>query len=211
MPKHGSINLYVHGNQKVRWDGQPRTSTSTLTQLLNYACHTAASELPMYIDLAGKKPAIRRRVKPGSVQCERTGLTRVLGIKQGVSTSLEGCQTRRQKQTPGQNRRPDQPTGPHTWGAYEPGLGQERKAGVARRRGGGKGRLGAGVGGGIGGWGGGGGSKQQGLGVKVCEIPYGPQIPVIIVYPPPPPPCPDITVMVVGASPPLLPTQHPFS
>ena len=37
MPKHGSIILYVHGNQKARWDGQPRTSTSTLTQLLNYA------------------------------------------------------------------------------------------------------------------------------------------------------------------------------
>ena len=36
MPKHGSINLYVHGNQKARQDGQPRTSTSTLTQLLNY-------------------------------------------------------------------------------------------------------------------------------------------------------------------------------
>ena len=41
MPKHGSINLYVHGNQKAREDGQPRTSTSTLTQLLNYgACST---------------------------------------------------------------------------------------------------------------------------------------------------------------------------
>ena len=36
MPKHGSIILYVHGNQKVREDGQLRTATSTLTQLLNY-------------------------------------------------------------------------------------------------------------------------------------------------------------------------------
>ena len=36
MPKHGSIILYVHGNQKARYDGQPRTSTSTLTHLLNY-------------------------------------------------------------------------------------------------------------------------------------------------------------------------------
>ena len=36
MPKHGSIILYVHGNQKARLDGQPRTATSTLTQLLNY-------------------------------------------------------------------------------------------------------------------------------------------------------------------------------
>ena len=36
MPKHGSINLYVHGSQKARKDGQPRTATSTLTQLLNY-------------------------------------------------------------------------------------------------------------------------------------------------------------------------------
>ena len=36
MPKHGSIILYVHGNQKSRQYGQPRMSTSTLTQLLNY-------------------------------------------------------------------------------------------------------------------------------------------------------------------------------
>ena len=36
MPKHGAINLYVHGNQKARYDGQLRTATSTLTQLLNY-------------------------------------------------------------------------------------------------------------------------------------------------------------------------------
>ena len=36
MPKHGSVNLYVHGIQKARQDGQPRTSTSTFTQLLNY-------------------------------------------------------------------------------------------------------------------------------------------------------------------------------
>ena len=36
MPKHGSIILYVHGNQKARYDGQLWTSTSTLTQLLNY-------------------------------------------------------------------------------------------------------------------------------------------------------------------------------
>ena len=36
MPKHGLIILYVHGNQKARSDGQPRTATSTLTQLLNY-------------------------------------------------------------------------------------------------------------------------------------------------------------------------------
>ena len=35
MPKHSSIILYVHGNQKARKDGQPRTATSTLTQLLN--------------------------------------------------------------------------------------------------------------------------------------------------------------------------------
>ena len=36
MLKHGSVNLYVHGNQKAGLDGQPRMSTSTLTQLLNY-------------------------------------------------------------------------------------------------------------------------------------------------------------------------------
>ena len=29
MPKHGSIILYVHRNQKARSDGQPRTATST--------------------------------------------------------------------------------------------------------------------------------------------------------------------------------------
>ena len=40
MPKHGSINLYVHGNLKARQDGQPRTSTSTLTQLLNCECRS---------------------------------------------------------------------------------------------------------------------------------------------------------------------------
>ena len=42
MPKHGSIILYVHRNQKARSDGQLRTATSTLTQLLIYAicgCH----------------------------------------------------------------------------------------------------------------------------------------------------------------------------
>ena len=51
MPKHGSINLYVHGNQKARKDGQPRTATSTLTQLLNYARHfskTVRSIRPVY-------------------------------------------------------------------------------------------------------------------------------------------------------------------
>ena len=32
MPKHGSIQLYVHGNQKARQEGQPRTATSTLTE-----------------------------------------------------------------------------------------------------------------------------------------------------------------------------------
>ena len=38
MPKHGSIQLYVHRSQKARYDGQPRTATSTLTHLLNYGC-----------------------------------------------------------------------------------------------------------------------------------------------------------------------------
>ena len=31
MPKHGSIQLYVHGNPKAGQDGQPRTATSTLS------------------------------------------------------------------------------------------------------------------------------------------------------------------------------------
>ena len=43
MPKHGSINLYVHGSQKARYDGQPRTATSTLTQLLNYVTESFRS------------------------------------------------------------------------------------------------------------------------------------------------------------------------
>ena len=34
--EHGSVLLYAHGNRKARSDGQPRTATSTLTQLLNY-------------------------------------------------------------------------------------------------------------------------------------------------------------------------------
>ena len=34
MREHGSIWLYVHGNLKARWDGKPRTATSTFTQLL---------------------------------------------------------------------------------------------------------------------------------------------------------------------------------
>ena len=36
MREHGSVLLFVHGNHKARWDGEPRTATSTLTQLLNY-------------------------------------------------------------------------------------------------------------------------------------------------------------------------------
>ena len=35
MPEHGSVLLYVHGNQGARLDGKPRTATSTFTQLLN--------------------------------------------------------------------------------------------------------------------------------------------------------------------------------
>ena len=34
-PVHGSVLLYVHGNHEGRSDGQPRTATSTFTQLLN--------------------------------------------------------------------------------------------------------------------------------------------------------------------------------
>ena len=33
--KHGSLLLYVHRNRKAHQDGQPRTATSTFTQLLN--------------------------------------------------------------------------------------------------------------------------------------------------------------------------------
>ena len=42
MSKHGSILLYVHGGHKARQDGQPRTATSTLTQLLNYGQHPSS-------------------------------------------------------------------------------------------------------------------------------------------------------------------------
>ena len=35
MREHGSILLYVHGNHEARLDGQPKTATSTFTQLLN--------------------------------------------------------------------------------------------------------------------------------------------------------------------------------
>ena len=38
MPKHGSIILYVHGNQKARYGGQPRTATSTLTDTAPKLC-----------------------------------------------------------------------------------------------------------------------------------------------------------------------------
>ena len=43
MPKHGSINLYIHGSQKAHKDGQPRMATSTLTQLLTYVQHADVS------------------------------------------------------------------------------------------------------------------------------------------------------------------------
>ena len=35
MPKRGSVLLYVHRNRKAHYDGEPRTATSTFTQLLN--------------------------------------------------------------------------------------------------------------------------------------------------------------------------------
>ena len=36
MHEHGSMLLYVHGNHEARYDGEPRTATSSLTQFLNY-------------------------------------------------------------------------------------------------------------------------------------------------------------------------------
>ena len=35
MRVHGSMLLYVHRNHKAHYDGEPRTATSTFTQLLN--------------------------------------------------------------------------------------------------------------------------------------------------------------------------------
>ena len=40
MPKHGSVLLYVHGNQKARQDGQPWTATSTLHSSWTMTAHT---------------------------------------------------------------------------------------------------------------------------------------------------------------------------
>ena len=37
---HGSMLLYVHRNHKAHWDGEPRTATSTFTQLLNSVTYT---------------------------------------------------------------------------------------------------------------------------------------------------------------------------
>ena len=48
MSEHGSILLYVHGNHKARSDGQPRTATSTLTQLLNYEVLKRAENRAIY-------------------------------------------------------------------------------------------------------------------------------------------------------------------
>ena len=45
MREHGSVLFYVHRNRKVRKDGQPRTATSTLTQLLNYEATRLAAVL----------------------------------------------------------------------------------------------------------------------------------------------------------------------
>ena len=36
MHEHGSVLLYVYGNHEACQDGQSKTATSTLTQLLNY-------------------------------------------------------------------------------------------------------------------------------------------------------------------------------
>ena len=38
VPKHGSMLLYVHRKYKVHSDGEPRTATSTFTQLWPYCC-----------------------------------------------------------------------------------------------------------------------------------------------------------------------------
>ena len=63
MPKHGSINLYVHGSQKARKDGQLRTATSTLTQLLNYG--TSASKSILCLTSTETMRLIRDVVKGG--------------------------------------------------------------------------------------------------------------------------------------------------
>ena len=59
MPKHGSIQLYVHGNPKAGQDGQPRTATSTLTDTAPDLCLLQGMDrLRMWVSLAA--PGDRR-------------------------------------------------------------------------------------------------------------------------------------------------------
>ena len=53
MPKHGSILHYVHGNQKAREDGQPRTATSTLTLFLREELLRMVVVLVCFVCLVG--------------------------------------------------------------------------------------------------------------------------------------------------------------
>ena len=47
--EHGSVLFYVHGNHKAREDGQPKTATSTFTQLLNYELVSTTLAYIIYI------------------------------------------------------------------------------------------------------------------------------------------------------------------
>ena len=75
MPKHASILLYVHGNQKVRSDGQHRTATSTLTQFLNYNLVPRSQLTLIAFTMSG--PVWRNLIK--GVQDESASL-RALGL-----------------------------------------------------------------------------------------------------------------------------------
>ena len=77
MPKHGSINLYVHGNQKARKDGQPRTATSTLTQLLS--CN----------DSVHKSQPLKRRSSIVQELCESRGGRPGLSVLTSLLVSVD--------------------------------------------------------------------------------------------------------------------------
>ena len=87
MREHGSLLLYVHGNRKVRQDGQLRTATSTLTQLLNYDPSTGtvrADLLHVYQNRRDKS-----RVFIVQELCESRGGRPVLSILTSLMVSVD--------------------------------------------------------------------------------------------------------------------------
>ena len=58
MPKHGSMLLYVHRNHKAHQDGDPRTSTSTLTDTAPE--HVGQNDLPPQIPISSGERITQR-------------------------------------------------------------------------------------------------------------------------------------------------------